>query len=70
MMTNSIASIENAVNKLLGLDAEVLVELSAVNHENFHPQLLGHGVCDLIPGFLVLSNLCGEVLADLALRAS
>jgi hypothetical protein len=69
-MTNTIASIENAVNKLLGLDAEALVELSEVNHEHFHRQLLGHGVCDLIPGVLVLSNLCGEVLADLALRVS
>jgi hypothetical protein len=69
-MTKTIASIENEVNKLLGLDAEALVELSEVNHEHFHPQLLGHGVCDLIPGVLVLSNLCGEVLADLALRVS
>ena len=65
-----MASIENAVNKLLALEAEALVELSAVNHEHFHPQLLGHGFCDIIPGALVLSYLCGEVLAAVALRVS
>ena len=36
-----MASIENAVNKLLALEAEGLVELSAVNQEHFIITSLG-----------------------------